>query len=210
MWKWKHFIIITVAVEQWWCYWHHRKRGNEALDGVPTYGIKTSFLNIMFNMYWHPRYVWLCSRCGHTEREEGYHLSTSLTVSRWPQPPPGLLGWGRGRAGLGWWARRRSSRDPPSRAGSTGVGWQGSCYHFKSKPTPRNFHSASNTDGRNPLKQTETVATYWTEMSMSEASEPVTMLYGKGELGLLVRLAGLEMGDSARLFRRAQSNHEGP
>lgn len=90
------------------------------------------------------------------------------------------------------------------------MGWQGSCYHFKSKLTPRNFHSASNTDGRNPLKQRETVATYWTEMSMSEASEPVTMLYGKGELGLLVRLAGLEMGDSARLSRRAQSNHEGP
>lgn len=47
-------------------------------------------------------------------------------------------------------------------------------------------------------------------MSVSKASEPVTMLYGKGELGLLVRLAGLETGDSARLSRRAQSNHEGP
>lgn len=32
-------------------------------------------------------------------------------------------------------------------------------------------------------------------MSVSKASEPVTMLYGKGELGLLVRLAGLETGD---------------
>lgn len=151
MWKWKHFVIITVVVEQWRCYWHHRKRGNKESDGVPAYGIKRNFLTIMSNTYSHPRYVWLCSRCGQTEREEEYPpLSASLTVSHWRRLPPGLLGWGHGIAGLGWWARRRSSRDLPSHAGSTDVEWQSSCYLFKSKPTPRSFHLVPNKDGRNP------------------------------------------------------------
>lgn len=57
--------------------------------------------------------------------KDSIHLPTLLTVSHWQRLPRELLWGGRGTAGWGWWARRRSSRGLPWRADSANSrgGW---------------------------------------------------------------------------------------